>query len=148
MPGSEKLDGVEYLRKHAKKVMESKRLVFIGGGAVGVQLATDAKELYPEKSVTLVHSRPAVMNRYHPKLHQLIAERCSELGIDLVLGSRVKLPPEGYPIDGTGFDVEMLDGRHVAADFAVLPLDISVLDVSLTLSRRSFALVRRRNLIS
>lgn len=119
MLGSEKLDGVKYLRKHAESVQKSKRMVIIGGGAVGVQLATDAKELYPEKSITLVHSRDKVMNRFHPKLHQLIEERCKKLGVDLVLGSRVKLPSQGYPTSGEDFEVELLDGRRIASDFAV-----------------------------
>ncbi|KAI7155211.1 FAD/NAD(P)-binding domain-containing protein [Hortaea werneckii] len=120
MLGSEKLDGVKYLRRHAECVQKSKRMVIIGGGAVGVQLATDAKELYPEKSITLVHSRDKVMNRFHPKLHQLIEERCKELGIDLVLGSRVKLPSQGYPTSGEDFEVELLDGRRIPSDFAVI----------------------------
>ncbi|KAI7333943.1 FAD/NAD(P)-binding domain-containing protein [Hortaea werneckii] len=120
MLGSEKLDGVKYLRKHAESVQKSKRMVIIGGGAVGVQLATDAKELYPEKSITLVHSRDKVMNRFHPKLHQLIEERCKKLGVDLVLGSRVKLPSQGYPTSGEDFEVELLDGRRIASDFAVI----------------------------
>ena len=120
MLGSEKLDGVSYLRKHAEKLRDSNQLVVIGGGAVGVQLAIDAKELYPGKSVTLIHSRPQVMNRFHPKLHRLIEERCAELGIKLVLGARVKLPANGYPTDGSTFDVDLQNGDRVASDFAVI----------------------------
>lgn len=37
--------------------MKAKNIAVIGGGAVGVELATDIKSYYPEKSVTLVHSR-------------------------------------------------------------------------------------------
>ena len=125
MPGSEKLDGVNYLRKHAEQVVKSSEIVVIGGGAVGVQMATDIKELYPDKSVTLVHSRKTVMNRFHYKLHDIIEERCKELGIKLKLGSRVKVPKDGYPTDGSRFDVEFEDGSKIPADFAVelTPID-------------------------
>lgn len=119
MPGSEKVDGVRYLLSHADQVVRSSKIVIIGAGAVGVQLATDLKELYPEKSVTLVHSRNQVMNRFHPKLHDIIMERCQELGIQTKLGSRVKLPPQGYPTDGSVFNVEFEDGSNIPADFAV-----------------------------
>lgn len=119
LPGSTKLDGVEYLKRHAQKVRDSKKVVLIGAGAVGVQMATDIKELYPEKSVTLIHSRAQLMNRFHSKLHDLVEERAHELGVDLVLGSRVKLPEGGYPTDGREFQVELQDGRKVDADFAV-----------------------------
>lgn len=100
-------------------MIRSSNIVIIGGGAVGVQMATDIKELYPNKSVTLAHSREKVMNKFHHGLHDIIEDRCRELGIDMRLGSRVKLPPKGYPTDGSQFDVELEDGSKIPADFAV-----------------------------
>jgi apoptosis-inducing factor 2 len=100
-------------------VVRSSKIVVIGGGAVGVQMATDIKELYPEKSVTLVHSRKIVMNKFHNQLHNIIEQRCGDLGISLKLGSRVKLPRTGYPTDGSSFNVELEDGSSIPADFAV-----------------------------
>lgn len=82
-------------------------------------MVTDIKELYPEKSVTLVHSRKNVMNRFHPALHEIIEKRCRELGVEMRLGSRVKLPIGGYPSDGRSFEVEMEDGSSIPSDFAV-----------------------------
>lgn len=122
MPGSEKLDGVTYLQKHAQTVIKSSQIAVIGGGAVGVQTATDIKELYPQKSVTLVHSRKNVMNKFDSRLHDLIAERCIELGINMKLGSRVKLPASGYTTDGSIFNVDFEDGSTIPADFAVCGL--------------------------
>lgn len=87
---------------------------------MGVQTATDIKELYPEKSVTLVHSRMKMMTAFHPDLSDLVAKRCEELGVELVLGQRVKLPVEGFPTDGQEFEVELGDGRKLAADFAIV----------------------------
>lgn len=107
------------MQKHAQKVIRSNKIAIIGGGAVGVQMATDIKELYPEKHVTLIHSRKTIMNRFHPKLSSIIEQRCQELGIETKLGSRVKLPAHGYPTDGRTFNVELQDGSSVEADFAV-----------------------------
>ncbi|KAJ4334038.1 hypothetical protein N0V95_009272, partial [Ascochyta clinopodiicola] len=120
LPGSEKLDGTTYLRQHAAQVEASKRIVIIGGGAVGVQMATDIKQLFPEKSVTLVHSRAHVMNKFHPQLHAVVQQRFDELGVQTVLGKRVKLPETGYPTDGTEFKVELVDGTKIPADFAII----------------------------
>jgi NADH dehydrogenase FAD-containing subunit len=121
LPGSEKLDGTVYLRKHAAQVEASKRIVIIGGGAVGVQMATDIKQLFPEKSVTLIHSRANVMSKFHPGLHSVVQERFDELGVQAVLGKgRVKLPEGGYPTDGSEFNVELHDGTQVPADFAII----------------------------
>ncbi|CZR54216.1 related to Amid-like NADH oxidoreductase [Phialocephala subalpina] len=120
IPVEGKMNGVDYLQKHAQKVISSSSIVLIGGGAVGVQMATDIKELYPEKKVTLVHSRRNVMNKFDSKLHNIIAERCKELGIQLRTGSRVKVPQGGYPTDGSKFDVELEDGSKIPADFAII----------------------------
>lgn len=121
LPGSEKLDGTAYLRKHASQVEASKKIVIIGGGAVGVQMATDIKQLFPEKEVTLVHSRDRVMSKFHPRLHGVVQERFEELGVKTVLGrGRVKVPQEGYPTDGSVFEAEVQDGTKVESDFAII----------------------------
>jgi NADH dehydrogenase FAD-containing subunit len=82
-------------------------------------MATDIKEVFPEKNVALVHSREQVMNKFHRRLHDIVSARCEELGIELVLGQRVKLPADGYPTDGTTFSVDLQDGTRIPADFAV-----------------------------
>lgn len=120
MPGSEKLDGVAYLKKHVAMVEKANNIVIIGGGAVGVQTACDIKELYSEKEVTLVHSRQNVMNKFHHGFNDIIMERFRELGVDTQLGSRVKLPAGGYPTDGSTFEVELEDGIKIPAEFAIV----------------------------
>ena len=120
LPGSEKLDGVQYLDRHVKLVQRAQRITVIGGGAVGVQTATDIKELYPDKQVILVHSRQHLMNKFDSRLHDIIAERMKELDVQLVLGSRVKLPTEGYPTDVGAFQVELQDGRKIESDLAIV----------------------------
>lgn len=84
MDSDEKLPSVEYLRKFQAGVQKAQSIVIIGGGAVGVQMATDIKEIYPNKEVTLVHSREHVMPLYDPQLHCIIKERFDELGVKLV----------------------------------------------------------------
>jgi hypothetical protein len=59
------------------------------------------------------------MNRFHPALHEIIEKRCTELGVEMRLGSRVKLPVGGYPSDGRMFEVELEDGSRILSDFAV-----------------------------
>lgn len=84
MPSDDKPHAVEYLKNYNQGIKNSKSIILIGGGAVGVQMACDIKELYPEKDVTLVHSRNHIMPVYNEKLSDLIKERFKELGIKLV----------------------------------------------------------------
>lgn len=82
-------------------------------------MATDIKELYPEKTVTLVHSRQKMMTRFHEGLHNIVKRRCEELGIITILGLRVVPPKWGYPTDGKIFNVHLEDGSEIPCDFAV-----------------------------
>jgi apoptosis-inducing factor 2 len=87
-PGSmkhdDKLSSVQYLRNHQEDVKKSNSVLIVGGGAVGIQLATDMKEYYPEKEVVVVHSREHLMPLFHPKMHDLVKKRFDELGIKYV----------------------------------------------------------------
>lgn len=87
-PGSMKYDdkpsSVQYLRKHQEDVKRSKSILIVGGGAVGVQMATDLKEYYPDKEVVLVHSREHLMPLFHSQMHDLIQDRFNELGVKYV----------------------------------------------------------------
>ncbi|KAL1896544.1 hypothetical protein Sste5346_004578 [Sporothrix stenoceras] len=122
MPGTEKREGVSYLQQHAAQVEAAQRIAIVGGGAVGVQMATDIKELYPSKQVTLVHSRPTVMNRFHTDLDAIVKARFAELGIETKLGSRVVSPlaSTAAPADGTPLEVVSQDGSRLATDLVIV----------------------------
>ncbi|OQD63243.1 hypothetical protein PENPOL_c010G08862 [Penicillium polonicum] len=120
MDDDDKASSVEYLQKHQAGVNRSQSILIVGGGAVGVQIAADLKEYYPEKEVTVVQSRPQVMPSFHSALHDLIKRRFDELGIRLITGSRVTVPPSGFPNDGRTFDVQLTNGTTESTQFVIL----------------------------
>ncbi|EKV06614.1 Amid-like NADH oxidoreductase, putative [Penicillium digitatum] len=120
MDEDDKASSIEYLQKHQAGVEASQSILIVGGGAVGVQMATDLKEYYPEKEVTLVQSRPQVMPGFHSALHDLITRRFDELGIRLITGSRVIVPPSGFPNDGSTFDIQLTNGTTESTQFVIL----------------------------
>lgn len=81
MPGTDKASSLAYLRSHQQGVQQAKSVLVIGGGAVGVQMVTDIKEWFPEKQVTMVHSRDRIMHTFHQKAHDTVKGRLDELGI-------------------------------------------------------------------
>lgn len=87
-PGSMKHDdkasSVQYLQSHQQRVKEASSILIVGGGAMGVQMATDLKEYYPGKEVVLVHSRSNLMPAFHPEIHNIIKKRFDELGVKYV----------------------------------------------------------------
>jgi len=84
-------------------------------------MATDIKDRFTHKTVTLIHSRTQLMNNFHYRLHEIVFERCTELGINVILGDRVKIPPNGYHNHATStFDVELTSGARVSTEFAIV----------------------------
>ncbi|KAI5920985.1 hypothetical protein F4810DRAFT_680490 [Camillea tinctor] len=84
-----KEEGIRRLREMQERIREAESLVVVGGGAAGVELATDAKDKYPEKKVVLVHSRDEVMHRFGPELRDAATKGLKELGVELITGDRV-----------------------------------------------------------
>lgn len=67
------------------------------------------------KKVTLTHSRPQLLPRFDPWMHEKAAARLTELGVELVLGSRVDL--NTVSSDKNSF--KLMDGRHLQGDLTV-----------------------------
>lgn len=120
MQDDHKLGGVGFFKTYQQGVQNAQEIVIVGGGAVGVQMTLDMKEVYPGKQVTLVHSRERVMNRFHEGLDGIVRKRCEELGVQLVTGQRVVVPEQGFPTDGTRTEVQLADGRKIPADLVIL----------------------------
>ncbi|KAH3440816.1 hypothetical protein KXV60_004838 [Aspergillus fumigatus] len=120
MKSDDKVSSVQYLRNHQADTQRAKSILIVGGGAVGVQMATDLREYYPDKDVTLVQSRARVMPLFHEQLHELIKKRFDELGVRLIVGARASVPPEGFPTNGKPFDVELTNGSKVSTEFVIL----------------------------
>ncbi len=83
------------------------------------ETAMDIKDHAPSKKVTVIHSRPNLMSRFHPKLHEIVMEKFKANGIETVLGQRVTIPEEGFPNDGSEFAISLADGTEVKTELAV-----------------------------
>ncbi|KAI0425396.1 hypothetical protein F5Y09DRAFT_346760 [Xylaria sp. FL1042] len=120
MQDDEKPLSVKYLQDYQQRLKNAKSIAIVGGGAVGVQMATDLKEIYPEKEITLIHSRDQLMPVYHSKLSDIIKARCQELGIKLILGSRVNIPADDFAqATGKPIVLSLQNGRTLEADVVI-----------------------------
>ncbi|KAI1294111.1 hypothetical protein F5Y03DRAFT_320354 [Xylaria venustula] len=112
--GSDARDqGITQLKDIQTRIKEAKNLVVVGGGAAGVELATDVKSLYPEKTVVLIHSRDNVMHRFGPELQKAAMEGLRELGIEVITGDRL------IRQDKEGGVVILKSGEQLECDFLV-----------------------------
>lgn len=92
---NEKEDGMDILRGLQGRICDANDFVVVGGGAAGVELASDAKGQYPQKNVTLIHSRKTLLNNFGTKLHDAALQALEGMGVRVVLGERVGPHAEG-----------------------------------------------------
>ena len=85
--GGTKQEGIKWLQRCQDRIRKAGSVLCVGGGALGIRVfrllrplafsndlallefATDIKSLYPEKQVTLLHSRHRLLPRFDYDLH-------------------------------------------------------------------------------
>ncbi len=101
-----------HLREYAEKTRKAKRIAIIGGGIVGVELAGELVEKYPEKSITLIHANSELMERTPKKAREYARRFLTEKGVRIIFRERViKKNGKKYVTD---------KGRVVEADLGFL----------------------------
>ncbi|KAL0949534.1 hypothetical protein HGRIS_009584 [Hohenbuehelia grisea] len=119
-----KPEAVSWLKCNQKVVEDAQSVLVVGGGALGIQFATDIADIYPSKKVTLLHSRTRVLPKYTQPMHDEVVKSMKGLNIEVILGERLDLdstredPPKR---DEAGRRiVRTLAGRELAADLLLL----------------------------
>jgi thioredoxin reductase len=107
------------LRRYQKGVAGAGRIAVLGGGAVGVEIAADIKSYFPEKAVTLIHSRAQVLNRFGPRLHEAVLEELERLGVRVVLGQRPSMSETATGFMDSCVELETQPGMAETFDLVV-----------------------------
>ncbi|KAJ7112409.1 hypothetical protein C8R43DRAFT_1040589 [Mycena crocata] len=78
---------------------EAKSIILVGGGAVGIELAGELKDHYPEKPVTIVHSGAQLLNSTYPdKFRARLEASLRGRGVQIILNDHVgNLPDRSGP---------------------------------------------------
>ncbi|XP_063291243.1 ferroptosis suppressor protein 1 [Pelobates fuscus] len=83
-------EAIQVYEDLVNEVKKAKHVVVVGGGSAGVEMAAELKTDYPEKEVTLIHSKVALADvDLEPKVRQAIKEILLKKGVKLVLGQKV-----------------------------------------------------------
>ncbi|CAG8499022.1 9468_t:CDS:2 [Paraglomus occultum] len=89
--GRNKEDIVKEIGIYRAAVKKANRVLIIGGGAVGIELAGEIKTTYNDKDVTVVHSRELLLDDNLPKKFRSRATaRLRALGVKIILNERVQ----------------------------------------------------------
>lgn len=71
---------------------ESKNIVIIGGGPIGIELAGEIVDKYDDKNIHVIHNRetlcdPSLNAKFHAKLLSIVKQK----GVNVLLGERANL---------------------------------------------------------
>ena len=103
------------------------RVLLVGAGPVGVELAGEIHAVWPDKSITLLDAAGQLLGgRFKDELKAELRRQLVELGVELVLGSPLLALPPTAPGEPGTFTVSTDDGVAVTADiwfrcFGVVP---------------------------
>lgn len=100
------------LRECHSKLRESKKVLIIGGGLVGVELAAEIIDCYKDKDIVLVHSKGCIIDRNHRKASRLAEEFLRGRGIKIMVDERL--------VESKGDNFTTNKGTEIKADMAFL----------------------------
>jgi dihydrolipoamide dehydrogenase len=110
VPGLRELDGIWTNREVTAMTAVPRRLLVLGGGPVGVEMAQAVRRLGGE--VVLVETSGHVLAREPAPLGEALGEVLRRDGIELALGVR----PSAARRDGTDYVLALDDGRELRGD--------------------------------
>ncbi|KAK7002464.1 hypothetical protein R3P38DRAFT_3605595 [Favolaschia claudopus] len=121
--GGSKAESIEWLRGKQQTIEDANSVLIVGGGALGIQFATDIATVYPGKPVTLLHSRTRLLARFDSEMDTEILQAMESANINVILSERLDL---GSSTSGHS-TVRTTTGRIIHADLVVrlLPLPLS-----------------------
>jgi len=93
------------------------RVLLLGAGPVGIELAGEIDHVWPEKSVTLLDVAGEILGGpFKPELKPELRRQLAEIVVEMVLGSPLKDLPPTAPEELGAFTVTTEEGLDVTAD--------------------------------
>jgi NADH dehydrogenase FAD-containing subunit len=108
----------KFINKGHADFEKAQSIVVAGGGAVGIELSAEIKDIWPRKNVTLVQGDSAVLNAAYPdKLRKRVQARLRAHGVEVVLNDYVDNLEIGTISYGKG--VRTRYNKEINADLVV-----------------------------
>jgi NADH dehydrogenase FAD-containing subunit len=107
----------EQVRRAHRALARADRVLLVGAGPVGIELAGEIREVWPEKTIVLLDVADEVLGGpYLPELKTELRRQLVESRIELMLGSPLRQAPPTEPGELAAFTVTTEAGAEVTAD--------------------------------
>jgi pyruvate/2-oxoglutarate dehydrogenase complex dihydrolipoamide dehydrogenase (E3) component len=132
----------DQVRRAHEALSQADRVLLLGAGPVGIELAGEIRNVWPQKSIVLLDMADQVLGGpYHAELKAELRRQLAEFRIEVLLGSALRQAPPTEPGELGTFTVTTEAGTPVTADiwfrcYGVIP-NSGYLGDSLAHARRS-----------
>lgn len=109
-------EALDDLRQTHKEVAAAERVLILGAGPVGLELAGEIKVVWPDKHVTIVDPIDQVLPGFLPQVHEDLHRQLDEMGIDLRLSTSLTALPTTEAGRTGSFTVTTAGGDEITAD--------------------------------
>jgi NADH dehydrogenase FAD-containing subunit len=107
----------EQFRATHRALSQAGRVLLLGAGPVGIELAGEIRAVWPEKSIVLLDARDEVLGGpFMPALRSELGRQLTEFNVDVLLGSPLREAPPTEPGALGAFTVATESGVEVTAD--------------------------------
>ncbi|RIB08781.1 hypothetical protein C2G38_2210746 [Gigaspora rosea] len=113
-----KEEGIAEIIAQREAVKNANKILIIGGGPVGIELAGEIASVYQDKKeVTLVHSEDHLLTDQFPKkLPDLLTKQLNELNVKLIFGEKIIFPSSGIGDGLSPLTLETDKGTRIDSD--------------------------------
>ena len=108
---------ISHYRHSHEELVPAERILIIGAGPTGLELAGEIDARWPKKQITILEPEPDVLaGPYKQELRDEVRRQLQERGVEFVLGDRLDQEPESQPATLGPFAVSTSAGRTIEAD--------------------------------
>ncbi|MDX6544425.1 MAG: apoptosis-inducing factor 2 [Gaiellales bacterium] len=113
----DRASAMERYRETHEQMLRAQRVLILGAGPVGIELAGEISSAWPDKSITITDPQPDIIaGPFKQELREELRRQLEARGIELVLGTGLEAEPATEPGLMEPFDVRTNDGRRLEAD--------------------------------
>jgi apoptosis-inducing factor 2 len=110
-------DSIARYHRTQANLARADRVLLLGAGAVGLELAGEIAAHWPDKQITMVDLADRILpGPFDERLRDELNRQLDLLGVRRVLGSPLAGPPVAGPGEVTQINVTTVDGREIDAD--------------------------------
>jgi NADH dehydrogenase FAD-containing subunit len=109
-------EAVDDLRRTHKELRQTDRVLILGAGPVGLELAGEIKEVWPDKHVTIVDPAEGLLPGFRPEVVEDLHAQLDARGVEVRLGTGLAVPPSTEAGQAGTFTVTTTGGEEITAD--------------------------------